>query len=169
MGSLQSIFRSQLVFDEQRSLFDYWQSKCNENCLPGRADLQPVDFPKLLPLVSLIDVCGDDVRHEYRIRLAGTGLRAHHNRETTGKMLDDLYSQETCEYWHRILDVLVARERPACGATGPGDTANSHYAQFWMRLPLVDATGRVNMILAYDVFTPLSALSASNRAMIANC
>jgi len=167
MGQVQSMFRSQLVFDEQRSLFDYWQSKCRDTNLPSRSDISPVDIVSHLKMISLIEVCDTPQCRRYKYRLAGTGLHSWFKQEATGKMLDELHGQDSHEYWQRILDVLVTRKRAACGATSPEGAAAHGYAQFWMRLPLMAADGKINMILSYDVITPLSALSACDRAQIA--
>ncbi|MBL4596400.1 MAG: PAS domain-containing protein [Robiginitomaculum sp.] len=163
MAQLGSMFRSQLVFDKQRVLFDYWQSKCTDEALPRRSDISPLDFVPFLPMVSLIEVGGEPHARDYQVRLAGTGLYTVYHREITGMKLEEIHEAKSGDYWRRVLDVLVARKKPACGAMG----ANDHLAQFWMRLPLRDQTGAVNMILAYDVFTPLSALSPDNQLRVA--
>ncbi|VAV88405.1 hypothetical protein MNBD_ALPHA06-254 [hydrothermal vent metagenome] len=166
MGNVSSLFRSQLVFDEQRELFDYWQGKVTADSLPSRADISPLDFIRLLPKVSLIEVNGPKTNRQYKYRLAGTGLHDYHNQEITGKTIDSLYPADIAEYWHGILDKMVARKQPVCGAAGTDADIMGVYARFWMRLPLVDNNGRVNMVLAYDVFTTLSALSSINRAKV---
>ena len=55
------------------ALYDYWRSKMPAaGMLPGRQHVDPLDIPKLLPHVWLVDVV-DDVRR-FRIRLIGTAL-----------------------------------------------------------------------------------------------
>jgi hypothetical protein len=117
-------------------------------------------------MVSLIDVCEEGDQGKYRVRLAGTGLYSYFGGEATGKMLGEVLDETALEYWQRILSVLVTRRKPACGATGPGKGGRD-LCQFWLRLPLIGKDGQVNMVLGYDLFTPLSALSPDNRARLA--
>ena len=55
-------------------LFAYWAGLRSQGRLPGRADINPAGFKRLLPTVSLTDVVGQP--RDYRLRLAGTGLGA---------------------------------------------------------------------------------------------
>ena len=57
-------------------LFAYWASRREPGRLPGRRSIQPDDFKRHLPSISLIDVTRDERTGErvYRQRLAGTGL-----------------------------------------------------------------------------------------------
>lgn len=161
------MFRSQLVFEKQRDVFDYWHDKCTHDQLPSRSDISPTGFVKALPMISLIEISDQDGVGRYSYRLAGTGLHAHFQQEVTGKSLSDLYDQQAQTYWQQILDVLVARKAPACGTLYPDNAASDHLVQFWMRLPLVDTAGMVNMVLSYDLFMPLSALSPENQDRVA--
>jgi len=90
MAQLHSIFRSQLEFDTQRYLFDYWQTKCNNGKLPSRQDISPAGFAKVLSMISLVDVHEKDGSRQYSYRLAGTGLRNHYQQEITGKTFEQI-------------------------------------------------------------------------------
>ncbi len=166
MAQVQSIFRGQLEFDEQRSLFDYWQSKCTGSFLPTRSDISPTEFVRHLPMISLLDVCGKEQTGNYRVRLAGTGLYPYFQKEITGKTLDEVYDAPRQQYWQERLNNLVDTQKPACGTISPDASVVGHAAQFWMRLPLVGADGKVNMILAYDVFKSLSAVYSKNQSKV---
>src|SRR5690242_1355091 len=55
------------------ALYDYWRSKApGEGLLPGRRHIDPVDIPRLLPNVWLLDVVDDPRR--FRVRLVGGAL-----------------------------------------------------------------------------------------------
>jgi len=166
MAQIKSLFRNQLVLDNQRDLFDYWQSKCNDNSLPQRSDICPSELSNFLTTISLIDVHDNNEVREYSYRLAGTGLHIHFRQEITGKSLSEAFPAHVSSYWHRVLEGLVERKNPSCGAVRACRSAG-HEIQFWMRLPLVNAKGRVNMILSYDIFTSLSALSEGSLNRVA--
>jgi hypothetical protein len=56
-----------------RALYLYWAERRRARAMPGRADLDPMEIPKLLPYVFLIDVAAEDpTRLTYRV--FGTGL-----------------------------------------------------------------------------------------------
>jgi hypothetical protein len=55
------------------ALFDYWRSKAPaEGTLPGRRHIDPLDVPRLLPHIWLVDVVDEPRR--FRVRLLGTAL-----------------------------------------------------------------------------------------------
>ena len=58
-ASSELAFRAQLVVPEQQQLYDYWLNRAEGRGMPSRGDISPVDFPDLLPLISLIDVDPD--------------------------------------------------------------------------------------------------------------
>lgn len=50
-----------------RPLLSYWQDKRADRQLPARADIDPIDIPRLLPHIGLIDVEHDPRRFHYRL------------------------------------------------------------------------------------------------------
>src|SRR5258708_36533592 len=67
--------------------YGYWLQMCAGRALPSRRDLDPVDIPKLLPHVLLVEV-HDGGR--YRYRLIGTENVREHGMDATGRYLDDV-------------------------------------------------------------------------------
>src|SRR5947207_13056937 len=58
------------IGDERlQRLYAYWRHKAADRSLPSRADLDPVEIPKLLPHIMLIDVLPSG---GYHYRLIGT-------------------------------------------------------------------------------------------------
>ncbi len=143
-------FRTQLVVPEQRELYDYWLEKAGVRAMPSRQDINPVDFPRLLPQISLIDV--DQAAKRFRVRLAGTRLREIYDREITGCYLDTLDWGAMADYWVSAYDRVVEASKPAQGMVRGPRESKDHLVQFWLRLPLADDGEKVNMILCYDAF-----------------
>lgn len=148
--SSELAFRAQLVVPEQRQLYDYWRSRVSDRALPSREDINPAEFARLLPNVSLIDV--EDGR--FRVRLAGTRLRDIYDREVTGKYLDELDWGDKAEYWISAYRRVVENRQPAQGIVRSPRTGKDHLVQFWLRLPLSRDGTTVTMILCYDSFVP---------------
>lgn len=67
----------------------YWRGKCTGRKMPSRRDLDPVDIPKLLPSILLLDVEADTGR--LRFRLVGTRISDIYGRDYTGQYLDEIF------------------------------------------------------------------------------
>lgn len=73
-----------------QQLRDYWQGLRGARSMPTRGEVDPLDIPKLLPNIVLIDVVGDPP--QFRYRLIGTRITEMAERDATGRWLDsDLY------------------------------------------------------------------------------
>lgn len=122
-----------------RWLFDYWRTHHSEGRLPGRADIDPLDFPHLLGRIYLIEVVRSDERVRFRFRLWGTKISGMFQHEHTGHWLEDIAAPGTFADLERTLLTCVAERRP----------------QFWRReIPRGDidfvATRRMLLPLASD-------------------
>nr|WP_158913011.1 PAS domain-containing protein [Caulobacter sp. S45] len=131
-------------------LFAYWASRREGSRLPARCQIDPGDFKRHLPTVSLTDVRHSE-RRDYRLRLAGTGLYGVYGREITGLSLEDVYDSASVEYWRTQLDGVVDGRRPAVGFHSMSWRGASHMSLLWLRLPLASNGRDVDMILGYDV------------------
>ena len=141
-------------------LFAYWASLRQTGRLPGRADIRPEDFKRLLPTVSLIDVIPGE-RRDYRQRLAGTGLYSVYGREITGRSLADVYGSKAADYWRSELDKVVEERRPGVGCHSLSWRGAGHMSLLWLRLPLATDGRNVDMILGYDALVGVQGDSGS--------
>lgn len=66
----------------------YWHRLRGERAMPTRADLNPLDIPKLLSSVILMDVQHDPL--DFRYRLIGTEIDRICNRNYKGMRLSEL-------------------------------------------------------------------------------
>lgn len=157
-------FKAQLVTAEQRQLFEYWDARCVGEALPKRADIDPIDFPRLLPSISLLEVenAGQpQAEHRVKVRLAGTRLRDMYGRETTGLYLDEFLPPQSDSYWTAAFTRVISQGKPAQGVLSLEDLGQLGTFQFWLRLPLVDAEGNIAMVLGLDT------LLVSEKARVA--
>ena len=53
-----------------REAYSYWNTKRRNKLMPSRSDIDPIEFPPLLPYVILIDVVREPL--DFRYRLVGT-------------------------------------------------------------------------------------------------
>ena len=148
-------------------LFAYWASLKDGARLPGRRHLDPGGIKRLLPTVSLIDVChpaSPAAPQDYRMRLAGTGLYGVYGREITGKKLSEIYNTAAADYWRVELSKVVAEGRPAVGVHNLSWRGASHLSILWLRLPLAADGERVDMILGFDAVIGMSQMQSGIRA-----
>ncbi len=134
----------------QEEIYALWSAKRGPGRLPGRAQIDPGDFKRHLPTISLIDVRPGAGRAEYRLRLAGTGLYRVYGGEITGKRLDEVYDEPARGYWRAELDKVVETRRPAVGVHSLAWRGATHLSLMWLRLPLASDGREVDMILGYD-------------------
>ena len=131
--------------------------------MPGRGDIKPEDFKRLLPTVSLIDVRRDPM--DFRLRLAGTGLYSVYGREITGRGLDDVYNSAAADYWRVELGKIVEERRPAVGVHSLSWRGASHMSILWLRLPLATNGVDVDMILGYDAVVGIQGQTGSSSGI----
>lgn len=144
-----------------RELRDYWLSLAAGRVIPPREALDPLDIPRLLPNLMLVDVFNDPQR--FRFRLVGTRLTELARRDSTGRWLDESLYGDNME--RVLLDLR------ACADTGAPvaslDTA-PYLENRWMQaeallLPFGRPDGTVEMVLeGVDVVAGDSALPDCN-------
>ncbi|MFO1034256.1 MAG: hypothetical protein U1E15_09355 [Hyphomicrobiales bacterium] len=85
-----------------------------------------------------------------RVRLAGTRQREVFDREITGLTLDDLDWREKRDYWHAAFERTIHEGLPKAQdlVVAPRHD-KEHLVQYWLRLPLAGADGKVAMVLGY--------------------
>lgn len=160
MGSVNIAFRAQLVVPEQRQIYDYWIGCGGTREMPARADINPAHIPRLLPFVSLIDVCPEIT--ESKIRLAGTRLRDVYDREITGLTIAELDLGAKRDYWLAAYRHTAFDGKPTQGIVRGPRVNKEHLVQYWIKLPLVSPQRPgVGMVLCLDYF--LSAIDDENR------
>ena len=79
---------SELSAPRLRDAFTYWHDKLAGRAMPARRDIDPIDMPKLLPYVMLVNVV--PVPLDFRYRLIGTEVRCILKHDYTGKRFSEL-------------------------------------------------------------------------------
>jgi len=134
-----------------RSMVDYWRSIHPPEGLPGRQHFDPVDVPKLLSNIGLIEVHENPRR--FRVRLYGTALAAAIGEDYTGKWYHELFEQfeSTAQYgdFCRVVDARVPHWRR--GSLRIPVERDFHFLER-VHLPLASDGKTVDMILTFAVF-----------------
>jgi hypothetical protein len=130
-----------------QAIYDYWLAKRDGRTMPARADLEPAEIKKLLPMTMLVDVTQDERRFVYR--LVGTREVAERGSDPTGKSIAEAYFGGSLEETLSCYDYVVRNQAPFCYrdpyAAADGQVQNDDI----IYLPLSDDGARVNMVLVY--------------------
>jgi len=119
--------------------------------MPSRTDIDPIEIPKLLPDVMLVEVDGA----RYRYRLIGTENTQAHGVNATGRYLDEvLPGPEYKAHVLRLYDECV-RERRAlyseCLFFAPARREPERHTKV-LFMPLSADGERVNMVFVIQIF-----------------
>ncbi len=84
-----SDFDPKTLRPEARELYDYWRSKFAEGRLPARADIDPIELHRLMPVMFLVDVVQTNDQPRFRMRLLGTEINSRFDRDAKGMWMDE--------------------------------------------------------------------------------
>ncbi len=117
-----------------------------------RADIDPVDIPRLLSNIWLFDVVGPPL--DFRYRLVGTKIADSMQADHTGRLLSEVFPDpraSIAEAWTR-LEFMVDSGRPTW-RNGPSVAARRDTRDSIENLmvPLAGADGQIDMVFGYTV------------------
>jgi len=133
------------VQEAWKQLYDYWLSKHVGGRPPGRHDLDPpVDVPRLIPNIMLIDIEGEVLRY----RLVGSAIWNRYGFDLTGTTIGGRNQAEA--EWRDTLK-MVCDDQVARLITSPvdGHADRLHVA---VAMPLCGDGGATSQILAGTFF-----------------
>jgi hypothetical protein len=93
-----------------REAYAYWDAKRKNKLMPARADIDPVEMPRLLPYIILIDVVGEPL--DFRYRLIGTQACSIMRRDFTGQFFSKIPGNEKESALWRGCDAVVGSKAP---------------------------------------------------------
>jgi hypothetical protein len=77
-------------------LYAYWEAKRRGRRMPTRADIDPLDFTRMVGRISMVDVLGDAASPtSFRFRLAATPICRALGYEMTGRSLEEMRDPAT--------------------------------------------------------------------------
>jgi hypothetical protein len=133
------------------ALYDYWRSKAPaDGLLPGRRHIDPIEIPKLLPHIWLVDVLDDPRR--FRVRLLGTALAATGTPLRVGDFIVDRLLPEQRAASLAEFEAVVKSHEPLW-YRGPLNLRHETYVHEVERifLPLAADGRRVDMLLCLSL------------------
>jgi hypothetical protein len=132
------------------ALYDYWDGRREDDLLPGRRHLDPLDIPELLPNLTLIDVAG---AAGLRYRLVGTALVGRLGQDPTGRPVREVSLGSGWEESHPDFHYVTAERRPCLRRLRARTPGRNPLVSQRLLLPLAADGETVDMILG-GVFWP---------------
>jgi len=144
-------FRQRLIEPEIVDLFDYWCARRGARAMPSRKDVDPVQIPKHLPNLMLVDVLRDPLR--FRYRLVGTRVVAASTDDRTGQFFDQVRFFDANPAVAKHYEAVVANAEPHYSDEPfHNRQSDSIYRVQRLLLPLSSDGVSVDMILVYFHF-----------------
>jgi len=138
--------------DAIRKMYEYWRSKFDGDRLPKRSAIDPVDIPRFLPQITIVEVVPDERRYVYR--LVGTMEVEIRGRDPTGKSVLDGFFGPSIDNVLGCYDTVVATRAPLYDDE-PYVTPDGRFSDDeTVFLPLSDDGENVNRILVFGTFSP---------------
>ena len=156
---------SPIVDQRLREAYEYWQKKAGGRALPSRSDIDPIEIPRLLPHIMLVDVMGPRL---YRYRLVGTEIATAMGVNATGRLVHEMLRDDGYRAYVVDLYNTVVRERRGLYTENIFLTARHGVTERNTKrimLPLSGDGETVNMVLAAQVFFYLGD-TARNRHFV---
>ena len=146
-----SDIRSKLTDPIMVELYDYWAAKRQQERLPGRRDIDPVDLGRQLPNMMLIDILGPPLR--FRYRLVGTQVVAASAEDRTGAFFDAVeFFRKNPVVMEQYKEVAETREPALSLEPFRNYVDNTTYEVERLILPLAADGKTVDMVLVYFSF-----------------
>ncbi len=133
-------------------MYRYWRAKCRDGRLPRRADLDPVDIPRLLSHLILVEVVDDARRYVYR--LVGTKEVEIRGRDPTGQSVIEGFLGPSLEDALSWYDNTVKQRAPQYDNRPYVSTDGRWVGDETLFLPLSDDGAHINRVLVFAASAP---------------
>jgi hypothetical protein len=138
--------------DAIKRMYGYWRSKCDGDRMPTRSAIDPVEIPRFLPNITIVEVVPDARRYVYR--LVGTKEVDIRGRDPTGKSVLEGFFGPSLDDALGCYDTVVATRRPLYD-DAPYITPDGRFCDDeTLFLPLSEDGENVNRILVFGTFSP---------------
>jgi hypothetical protein len=135
-----------------RSLYDYWRKVAPDIAtLPGRRHIDPIDIPKLLDNLWMLDVVGDPQR--FRVRLIGGAGQRKGFPARVGDFMDQFFAKGIEDEALDDLRFVAGRRQPVWRRGLPLLQHKTEVAELErLLLPLAADGQTVDIVLCMTVF-----------------
>lgn len=137
--------------DAIKRMYGYWRAKCIGDRLPARCAIDPVEIPRMLPQLTIVEVVPDSRRYVYR--LVGTKEVEIRGRDPTGKSVLEGFFGPSAENALGCYDTVVRTRRPLYDDE-PFITPDGRFSDDeTLFMPLSEDGVTVSRILVYGTYS----------------
>ncbi len=136
---------------ELRELHDYWLSKHHDGRLPKRSDIDPLEVPRLIKGLALLEVVGD--AEDFVFVLAGSRIEDAFDRTLKGVTLRELRETDETSPSAEQYVAAVRSGTPQYRQADLREYGKEHWAYRRLILPLSSDGERVDCLLMTAVFS----------------
>ena len=137
------------------ALIRYWNAKRGSRSMPSRQQIDPIEIPRLLPIVLV----AERVAVGARIRLLGTEATEAYGRETRGKLVTEVALGEFTPLWLNAF-MRVTETGAPIAAGGQYRTPDHRRSVEMVLMPLSDDGVSVSHILGGLMIMPMQMSSS---------
>ena len=141
-------FAATLEVPQHRELFAYWRGKAKSGRLPLRKDIDPIDIPKLLPWLSLVEANWSGASPRFRFRVVGSSVAERFGRDATGLWFEDAYDQHYYELQTTTFTEVATAGRPSLNHIVPPIPDREYVICHRLIVPLAGENGRVEQMIS---------------------
>ncbi len=140
---------------ELHELHDYWLTKHRDDRLPRRSDIDPLEVPRLLKSLALLEVVGD--AKDFVFILAGSRIDEAFGRTLKGVTLGDIRETVEMSPGAEQYGAAVRFRVPQYQQADLREYGKEHWAYRHLILPLSSDGERVDCLLMGAVFSLVGA------------
>jgi len=143
-----------------QALWRYWRGLPAQDCVPHRRDFDPMAIARHLPSISITERLGPG---EWRIRLAGTGIRERAGVELTGVNFLTLIDPARRDLEERRLELLLAHPCGTATLRAGRRVSGLVVQDRTVALPLRDNEGSVRLLVSSSEDMAADPAALDNR------
>lgn len=136
-----------------REMIAYLDRVAPAGAIPGRQHIDPLNFPKMLPLINLVDVERGEELCRFRFRLVGTVQTEMAGRDITGLRVEDAVLPELAGRIVANMQRVVATSKPVYDRFPMPHPNRQFINSERMYFPLAQDGKRVDMLLILNGYS----------------
>jgi hypothetical protein len=141
-----------------QGILRYWNEKRGDRAMPSLRQIDPIEIPKLLPIILLADILPTATR----MRLLGTDSTNAYGRETRGRDVNDVNLGDFSPFWQKAFALVRSTGKPAL-ASGPYRNGHELLDAESVLAPLSDDGTTISHILGGLLIRPAPCMVAAKR------
>lgn len=134
-----------------RALHRYWNEKRGKRSMPSRSEIDPIEIPRLLPIVLIAEITPAGAR----MRLLGSETTSAYGRELRGQPIGEIEFGEFTQFWRDAFALVLQSATPAL-ASGRFRTSAGTYSIEIALMPLAREDKTLSHIFGGMVIKPVT-------------